>query len=94
MRVSTSRYRDWNSLPESVRATLIHNQLLLSFEELYKPSNQRTEPSYELLFNWCVENCTSIWSTEKISYESFRFSFWAVEDQARFVEFLQSPRGS
>jgi hypothetical protein len=41
-----------------------------------------------------VENCTNIWSTEKISYESFRFSFWAVEDQARFIEFLQSPRGS
>lgn len=94
MRLSTSRYREWTSLPESVRATLVHNQVVISFEELYQPSNKRSEPSYELLFNWCVENCTSIWSTEKTSYESFRFSFWAVEDQARFIEFLKSPVGS
>ncbi len=86
MKVLASRYREWNNnLPESVRASLIHNQVTVVFEELYQPSNKRSEPSFEQLWHWCESNGTAIWSYEKISYESYRFMFWSSDDYKGFL---------
>ena len=91
MKVSKSQYREWNtSLPESIRAGLCHFQVNVTFEELYRPSSNRDEPLVEQLFNWCEENCNSIWTQEKLSYETFKFSFWTLEDCTEFLTFVDT----
>lgn len=86
MKVTFTKYREWNSsLPESIRASLFHNQVSIMFEELYQPSTKRNEPSFEQLWHWCEANCNSIWSYEKTSYESYKFMFCSSEDHKGFL---------
>lgn len=91
MQVSTPRHREWSSLPSDIQSAMTHHLCDLTFEQMYTPTSQRTEPSAEFLHTWCEQNLKQIFSTEKLSYQTWRFLFWSREDFDAFLNFLKSP---
>lgn len=90
MRLSTSLYREWNSeLPEAIRCQLFHHCVQIAFDELYVPSSQRKEPSYEQLFYWCQVNAKSIFSIQKTSYDTYNWYFYTSNDMDQFLSAWQ-----
>jgi len=90
MQISIPRYREWGSLPTDVKSVMLHNLCELTFEQMYIPTAQRTEPSAEFLQAWCEENVKQIFSAEKLNYQTWRFLFWSREDFEVFIDFLKS----
>lgn len=75
-------------VPASIRAQLMLNAINVEFEQEFIPQSQKTELSYDDLFIWCSQNCSSLFSCFKSSHAIACFMFYETTDMQKFESYL------
>ncbi len=89
MRVSRQLYIKMGpDVPDSIRTQMLLNALNVEFEQEHIPFSQRTESTYDDLFIWCMQNCTTLFSCSKISGNQATFMFYDDQDMRKFKQRL------
>lgn len=76
-------------VPDSIRAQLLLNAINVEFEQGFVPVSQRTEPGYDDLYIWCVNNCTGLFTCFKNGNSFACFMFYEASDMNKFQQYLE-----
>lgn len=75
-------------VPDSIRTQMLLNALNVEFEQEHIPFSQRTESTYDDLFIWCMQNCTNLFTCNKVAHGQAVFMFYIEEDMKNFEKYL------
>lgn len=78
-----------DNLPADIQSAYLRQSVHVQFHQVYVPSAERTEPSFDELITLCESHCGHVFSAVKITSSSANFSFYAEHDLNWFMNFMQ-----